>query len=75
MRKPGTGLAVALVAMLAVASQPALAKDRKGSTSTQHTAKGQHIKEGTITVRKKSQGKPNLGDITVTKPMDKASPK
>jgi type VI protein secretion system component Hcp len=73
MRKSCTGLVIALAAMFAVASQPVLAKS--GVSSTHHTFKGEHLKEGTITVRKKSQTKPKLKDITVTKPVDKASPK
>ncbi|HET7804596.1 MAG TPA: hypothetical protein VFL53_10170 [Pseudolabrys sp.] len=73
MRKFSTGLAIVLAATFAVASQPALAKD--SGSSARHAVKGEHIKEGTITVRKKSQTKPKLHDITVTKPVDKASPK
>ena len=75
MRKSSTGLVIALAAAFAVASQPACAKNNKSSSLSQHTVKGEHIKEGTITVRKKSQTKPKLNEITVTKPVDKASPK
>ena len=73
MRKSSNGLIIALAAIFAVASQPALAKG--GGSSTHHTVKGEHLKEGTITVRKKSQTKPKINEITVTKPVDKASPK
>jgi type VI protein secretion system component Hcp len=73
MRKSCAGFIIALAAVLAVASQPVLAKG--SGSSSHHTVKGEHIKEGTITVRKKSQTKPKLNDITVTKPVDKASPK
>jgi hypothetical protein len=73
MRKFSTSLAIVLTTMFAVASQPALAKN--SGSSTHHAVKGEHIKEGTITVRKKSPTKPKLNEITVTKPVDKASPK
>jgi hypothetical protein len=73
MLKSGIGLIIALAAMFAVASQPTLAKGKK-STLTQHTVKGEHFKEATITARKKSKSKPAVHDITVTKHPDKASP-
>ncbi|HET7910849.1 MAG TPA: hypothetical protein VFL49_02365 [Pseudolabrys sp.] len=73
MLKSDTGLVIALAAVLAVASPPALAKGQKSSTP-KHTVKGEHIKEGTITVRKKSKSKPAISEIKVTKPVDKSSP-
>ena len=38
-----------------------------------HTVKGEHFKEGKITVRKKSQKGTSHNDLTITKPVDKSS--
>ena len=77
MRTFSIGLAVAVAAMLALTPQQSFAGGKKNSSSSmsQHTVKGEHFKEATITARKKSQSKgTSHSDITITKPVDKSSP-
>ncbi len=75
MRKLDATLIIAITVALA-ASSPAMAKGPKSNSSGklyEHTATGQHIKQGQIEAKKAS--KPSTSDITVTKTTDKASAK